>query len=140
MEYRPPDKPIKEQLLPDNIFDYQTQLDQVLLLSLQQEENKILEQESTIINNYNNETNKRTELFKSLLFDINKVSRFDNEVKEIYEIIEPIIQSYCFQYIETIELDSITYHKIFKVIKGIRTNKNNIEILKSILLQNNSIS
>jgi hypothetical protein len=140
MEYRPPDETIREQLLPDTRSEFekqqsefQKQLDQALLLSLKEEDDKILRQEEEIINNYNAETKRRTELFKTLLFDLNKLIRFDKDIKEIYDIIEPIINSYCFQYIETVELDAITYDKIFKVLCGIRTNKNNIELLRSIL-------
>jgi hypothetical protein len=92
-----------------------------------------LQQEKQIIDNYNNEMIRRKDIFNPLLLDLNKLIRFDPDVKEIYEIIEPIIDSYCLQYIETVELDSITYDKIFKVICGIRTNKNNIEKLRSII-------
>lgn len=140
MEYRAPDETIREQLLPDTRSEFekqqsefQKQLDQALLLSLKEEDDKILRQEEEIINNYNAETKRRTDLFKTLLFDLNKLIRFDKDIKEIYDIIEPIINSYCFQYIETVELDAITYDKIFKVLCGIRTNKNNIELLRSIL-------
>jgi len=140
MEYRAPDETIREQLLPDTRSEFekqqsefQKQLDQALFLSLKEEDDKILRQEEEIINNYNAETKRRTDLFKTLLFDLNKLIRFDKDIKEIYDIIEPIINSYCFQYIETVELDAITYDKIFKVLCGIRTNKNNIELLRSIL-------
>jgi len=140
VEYRAPDETIREQLLPDTRSEFekqqsefQKQLDQALLLSLKEEDDKILRQEEEIINNYNAETKRRTDLFKTLLFDLNKLIRFDKDIKEIYDIIEPIINSYCFQYIETVELDAITYDKIFKVLCGIRTNKNNIELLRSIL-------
>ena len=140
MEYRAPDETIREQLLPDTRSEFekqqsefQKQLDQALFLSLKEEDDKILRQEEEIINNYNAESKRRTDLFKTLLFDLNKLIRFDKDIKEIYDIIEPIINSYCFQYIETVELDAITYDKIFKVLCGIRTNKNNIELLRSIL-------
>jgi hypothetical protein len=145
MEYRSPDKSLREQLLPDSRpefekqqYEFQKQLDQALLLSLQlkqEEDDKLLRQEEDIINNYNTETNRRTELFKTLLFDLNKLIRFDKDVKEIYDIIEPIINSYCFQYIEKVELDILTYDKIFTVVCGIRTNKNNIDLLRSILFK-----
>ena len=66
--------------------------------------------------------------------DLNRLIKFDKDIKEIYEIIEPIIDSYCNQYIEVVELDLITYEKIFKVIGTVRTDKKNIELLKTILL------
>ena len=48
-------------------------------------------------------------------------------MKEIYEIIEPIIDCYCAQYMKQCELDPITYDRIFKVIGNIRTDKNVID-------------
>jgi hypothetical protein len=66
MEYRQPDESIREQLLPDNRSEFQKQLDQALLLSLKEEDEKLLKHEEEIINNYNAETNRRTELFTPL--------------------------------------------------------------------------
>jgi hypothetical protein len=43
------------------------------------------------------------------------------------EIIEPIIESYCNQFIDNCKIDEITYNRIFKGLKGIRTNPKNIE-------------
>ena len=48
---------------------------------------------------------------------------------------EPIIESYCRQFIEFIEMDVVTYDKIFKVLTSIRTDKNSIELLKTILMK-----
>jgi hypothetical protein len=56
-------------------------------------------------------------------------------MKEIYEIIEPIIDSYCAQYITQCEIDSVTHDRIFKVIGNVRTNKNAIELLKKIIIK-----
>lgn len=75
------------------------------------------------------------ELFREFLFDLNKLIRFDKDIKEIYEIIEPIIDSYYAQYINQCELDQITYDRIFKVIGNIRTDKNAIELLKNVIIK-----
>ena len=56
-------------------------------------------------------------------------------MKEIYEIIEPIIDYYCAQYMKQCELDPITYDRIFKVIGNIRTDKNAIELLKNVIIK-----
>jgi hypothetical protein len=137
-DIRPPDEVKREQLIEDTRSEFQKQMDEALSLSLQeakQQQEISLQYEEEIIKNYHFELNKRKEAFKQLLFDLNKLIKFDKDIKEIYEIIEPIIESYCSQYIEYTALDSITYDKIFKVIGAIRTNKNNIELLKTILIK-----
>ena len=136
---RAPDKVIKERLLDDDRSEFEKQTDEALYLSLQelkeQEEiNSIYEDE--IINTYTNETRKRKELFRELLFDLNKLTKFDKDIKEIYEIIEPIIDTYCGQFINFCELDEETYDNIFKIVGTVRTNKKNIEALKTILIKN----
>jgi hypothetical protein len=135
-EIRAPDEVKRERLIDDNRCEFQKQMDEALYLSLQEiknveEINK--KYEELIIQNYHNEINERREKFVGLLLDINKLIRFDKDIKEIYEIIEPIIESYCNQYIEYVELDEETYDKIFKVIGTIRTNKKNIELLQKII-------
>lgn len=136
---RAPDKVIKERLLDDDRSEFEKQTDEALYLSLQelkeQEEiNSIYEDD--IINTYTNETRKRKELFRELLFDLNKLTKFDKDIKEIYEIIEPIIDTYCGQFINFCELDEETYDNIFKIVGTVRTNKKNIEALKTILIKN----
>ena len=93
-----------------------------------------MEYEKQILDEYNNETIKRNESCRPILFDINKIIRYDKEAREIYEIIEPILNAYCFQCIDKCYMDKITYDKIFNFIKNVRTDKKNIEFLKSILL------
>jgi len=136
---RAPDKVIKDRLIEDNRSDFDKQMDEALYLSLQelkeQEEiNKLYEDE--VLNTYLSETKKRRELFRELLFDLNKLTKFDKDIKEIYEMIEPIVDTYCGQFINFCELDEGTYERIFKVIGNVRTNKNNIEILKSVIIKN----
>jgi hypothetical protein len=57
----------------------------------------------------------------------------DKKAKEIYEIIAPIIESYCSQITEIVEIESGVYDFIFKTLDTIRTNKNNIIELKNII-------
>ena len=137
-EVRPPDEVKRERLIDDNRCEFQKQMDEALYLSLQEiklQQEISSKYEELIIENYHNEINERREKFRGLLLNINKLIRFDKDIKEIYEIIEPIIESYCNQYIEYVELDEDTYDKIFKVIGTIRTNKKNIENLKSIIIK-----
>jgi hypothetical protein len=138
-EIRAPDEVKIEQLMNDNRSKFDKQIDKAIYLSLQEIKNveEVNKQyEELIIKNYNDEIIFRKEKFQQLLLDMNKLMRFDKDIKEIYEIIEPIIESYCNQYIEFVELDVDTYDKIFKVIGTIRTNKKNLENLKTIIIKN----
>jgi hypothetical protein len=135
-EIREPDRVIREQLIEDTRCDFQKQIDKALYLSMQdvinQEKiNKAYEDE--VVNSYLKETTKRREKFGKLLMDMNKLIRLDKKIKEIYEIIEPIIYTYCEQHIETCEIDEETYEKIFKNLSTIRTDKGAIELLKHII-------
>jgi hypothetical protein len=135
---RPPDETKREQLMEDSRSDFDKQLDEALYLSIleikQQEEiNK--QYEDQVINEYISETNNRREKFREFLFDLNKLLKYDKDIKEIYEIIEPIIDAYCGQYIEYYEADDITYDKIFRILGTIRTKKNFIELLKNIIIK-----
>ena len=137
-EVRQPDCVIREALQEDNRSEYQKQIDEAIYLSSmdfceQQKQQKRYEEE--IIANYYIICNERKEKFREILFDLNKLIRFDKDIKEVYEIIEPIIESYCNQIIEFCELDGLTYDKIFKSLKGVRTNKKNIEYLQTLLIR-----
>ena len=80
------------------------------------------------------ESNKRRKMFEKLLFDLNRISKFDREIREIFNIIEPIIECYSSpQYMNTYQLDNITYEKIFSLLATIRTDKTCIENLKNII-------
>jgi len=136
---RVPDLVKKEQLLQDTRSEYEKQIDEAMYLSIQdfKKQEEINEKyEEQIINEHARIISERKELFREILFDLNKLTRFDKDIKEIYEIIEPIIDYYCSQYINQYEIDSETYDRIFKVIGNVRTNKNNIELLKKLIIKN----
>ena len=135
---RAPDNIKKEQLLEDNRSEYEKQEEDARYWSLlefneQKELNEKYEEDT--INEHKRIIIERRELFRGFLFDLNKLTRFDKDMKEIYEIIEPIIDCYCAQYMKQCELDPITYDRIFKVIGNIRTDKNAIELLKNVIIK-----
>jgi hypothetical protein len=138
-EVRPPDNVVSEVLQKDNRSEYQKQIDEAIYLSSMEfcEQQKLQKRyEEEIIAEYYTISNERKEKFREFLLDLNKLIRFDKDTKEIYKIIEPIIDAYCNQIIEFYELDSLTYDKIFKVLKNVRTNKKNFEYLQTILIRN----
>lgn len=135
---RPPDDVISEQLLEDNRSDFEKQMDEAMYLSLQelkQQSDINRDYEEQLLKDYDVESKRRTDIFKEFLFNLNKISKFDKEVREIYDIIDPIIDSYCGQFIETCELDEKTYDNIFNTLKKIRNNQQTLDILKTIILR-----
>ena len=116
---RAPDSVKVDRLMEDTRSEYDKQIDQAMYLSIQ--EFKKLEEinekyEEEIINEHIKLINERKEMFRGFLFDLNKLIRHDKDIKEIYEIIEPIIDSYCVNYINQFEIDTLTYDRIFKII------------------------
>lgn len=135
---RLPDEAVNDQLLEDTRSDFEKQIDEAIYISSEEiRENQILhtQYEEKLLKDYAEETNRRTEIFKDFLFNLNKIGKFDKEVREIYDILDPIIESYCSQIIQTCELDEETYDKIFIVLKKIRNNPLTLNALKSIILR-----
>ena len=136
-EIREPDEVIREQLIEDTRCEFQKQMDEAMYLSMQeaiQQEKVFQEFEEQVINDYLRETTSRKELFQKLFIDINKIVKFDKDIKEVYEIIDPVIENYCQKYIEIWETDEETYNKIFKTLSTIRTDKTAIERLRTIIM------
>jgi hypothetical protein len=135
---RPPDESFSERLIEDTRSDFEKETDEAINISIQEikKQQEIYQQyEEELIKNYNSESNRRKEIFKDFLFNLNKISKFDKEIREIYDIIDPIIDSYCSQCIEVCELDAETYDKIFDTLKKIRNNSIAFYILKTIILR-----
>ena len=137
-DIRPADGSKRELLQQDTRTEYEKQIEEAINLSSMEYREKEIKNErfeEEIIANHYKVYNERKDQFSVFLFDLGKLIRFDKETKEIYEIIEPIIDSYCNQYIDKCELDEITYDRIFNELKGIRTNKKNIEHLANLLIR-----
>jgi hypothetical protein len=135
---RPPDDVISDQLLKDTRSDYEKEIDEAIYLSYQdgrEKQDLSKKYEEQVLKEYNEESNKRKQIFEKLLFDLNKVGKIDKEIREIYDIIEPIIESYCNQYIHKCEFDEETYEKIFKLLGKIRTDKTAIDFLKTVIVK-----
>jgi hypothetical protein len=135
-EVRPPDKVKNERLIENNMDDFDKEINEALYLSMeefanQEIMNEIYEKE--LINNFIIETVKRREKFKELLIKMNSLIKIYSDIKEVYEIIEPIIYTYCEQHIEKCEIDEKTYNKIFKTLSTIRVNSETIQLLKTII-------
>lgn len=135
---RPPDEAFNEQLIEDNRDDFEKQVDEAIIISKQEMDQQCdinRKYEEQLLKDYASETSRRSELFKDFLFNLKKISNFDKETGEIYNILDPIIDSYCNQCIQTCELDSETHDKIFNILKKIRNNTLVLDTLKTIILK-----
>ena len=137
-DIRLPDEAVNEQLIEDTRSDFEKQIEEAIYISSQEiRENQILNKqyEEQILKEYAEETSRRREMFKDFLFNLYKIGKFDNEVAEIYNILEPIIESYCSQSLQTCELDKVTYDRIFNTLKKIRNCSSYINTLKIFILR-----
>jgi len=135
---RAPDEVVRETLLEDTRSDFEKQLDEAMYLSMQEmnQQRDINQQyEEQLLKDYSDETKRRVNLFKNFMTNMTKLCRFDQEVRHVYNIIEPIIESYCGQCIETCELDEGTYDTIFNTLKKIRNDQQAFDTLKTIILR-----
>ena len=134
---RQPDEVVRETLLEDTRSDFEKQLDKAMYLSMQEmeQQREINQQyEEQLFKNYDDEIKRRIKLFKNFMSNLTRICGFDKEVKEVYDIIDPIIDSYCGQFIDNCKLDKETYNKIFDTLKQIRNDQQAFDILKTIIL------
>jgi hypothetical protein len=137
-EIRKPDPIRREQLLQDTRSDYEKQLEKVLQLSMQEytEMQCFYENaEEKLLKEFNDEKNRREELFKPFLTKLTQLRRFDADNKTLYDILENIIEKYCLQQIEKNELDEETYNAIFAIIKNVRIDKTVFNLIQSIIIK-----
>lgn len=136
-DIRDPDPIVKERLIDDDRTDFEKEIDEAIYLSMQdlrEIEDLNNKYEEKIIKEHSDETFRREELFKNLLFTLNKLKKFDKEIKSISDILEPIIESYCNQYFDICYLDDKIYNHIFSVLSKIRTEQSAIDALKNIII------
>ena len=134
---RPPDEVKTEQLLEDTRSNFEKEIDEAIYLSykdIREKQDLSRKYEEQVIQEYNSEVNRRKEIFTKFIFDLNRLIKIDKDIKEIYDIIDPIIDSYCLQQLQICELDEITCEKIFNLLSKIRTDKSAVEVLKTIII------
>jgi hypothetical protein len=141
-EIRPPD-PVKRETLieridnndaifdyiyDDNTYDeYDIEFHRILQLSI--DEHKMLAQQNE------NERQKRMTILYPIKQRLLRVKGFDMDNNKIYEMIISIIEMYEKEKINTFGVDKENYNAIFNVIKLIRFDKDEIELLKEIIVQ-----
>ena len=133
---RRPDNVITEQISQEDISEYEKQLieaTQQSIKELEEQQNEQFNYERMLIQEHTHETKRRIEIFKEFLLRLQKISSFDQEIREIYEIIQPIIDAYCGQIINHYDLDEITYNKIFDTLRKVRYTDTGITELKKII-------
>jgi len=149
-EVRPPDAIVSERLLPhisedrteyvnrtEHVNRTEEEMKDALYLSIQEfnQQNEIQSNyEEQIIKEFIAEREKRLEVFKDFLFQMHRIAKYDTEVREVYSMIDPILDSYCNQYIQTCELDIETHTKIFNIVKKIRNQQSMIPLLEKIII------
>ena len=127
---RPPDTSKRETLLQDTKSDFDKQLEEALYQSLQLYQNeaqKYKEFEQTIIQQ---EIEHRKKLVHPILFELNRIRKYDSVINTIYEIIHPILELYCNLECEKYTIDNQTYNTIKN---GLSRTRINMDILLSII-------
>ena len=132
-DIRPPDQPKSEQLLQDNRSNFNKQLDEALYESFklyQAEVQKHEDLEQKFIQQQREEIEKRKNLVRPILFELNRIRKYDLKIDEVFIMIDSIFESYCGLEFEECSLDKETYNTIFNGITKIRIN---MEFLMSII-------
>ena len=146
-EIRPPDNTIREilinnynydyddnNIIPCDYDDYDKALQLAFIESMKEQEEyekKRLEMLEKI--------RLRVQTFKDVLLKIKKISMIDPEILKFYNIIEPMIDSYCACNIDIYECDKAMYDEIFSTLKTIRLTDSELELFKNLFVMENNI-
>ena len=109
-----------EKTIQDSIEEYE---------ALEKKEIESIYQESFLI-----EKSNRLKKVEPILQKLKRIMGYDSVIKQIYEIIQPPLDSYCNQYCIHSEMDTDTYHFIFKHIRNIRISSEEMHFLESFFL------
>lgn len=132
---RAPDKVKRERLIEDCDWSHmpmktpeELEIEEAIRVSNEAMDIYENEQIEKIINEIQEKKNK----FKNIRFVFKRLSHFDSDIAEIYEMIEHIIDKYIVGDIEKYDWDKITYERIFKTIKNMRFNQEEMNSLKTL--------
>jgi hypothetical protein len=145
-EIRPPDNTIREILVNSEInydinynniipFDYDD-YDKALQLAFIESIKEQKEYEKKRLEMLE-KTRLRVQSFKDVLSKIKKIGMIDKKISEFYNIIEPMIDSYCACNIDTYECDKVMYDEIFGTLKTIRLTESELELFKNLFVIEN---
>jgi hypothetical protein len=134
-EIRPPDNTIRKILVNnyDNMniipYNYDEELQLAFIESIKEQEEcekKRLE--------FLKKTKLRVQTFKDVLLKIKKINMIDETFLEFYNIIEPMIDSYCACNIDVYHCDKVMYDMIFGTLKTIRLTETELELFKNLFV------
>jgi hypothetical protein len=135
-DIRPPDEVIREQLQEDPRSEYEKDLEEAMyqsIESLKEEEKRQDEYAQRCVQIFEEERNQKYEQFDNIFKQLKKLSVYDMNLKNILDIMEPVIDAYCNGFIEYYGLDKISHDNIFDNLKKVRLSEEERQILKNIV-------
>jgi hypothetical protein len=139
-DIRVPDEILREKLLDNNSNISEPcddELNQAINLSSEEYRDflkKMYDNEKELMENIEKDKKKRSEICEPILFELKKLSRFDNNIKNMYDILEPILDGYINLLVDKYDFDIDTHKMIFDILSTLRIKRENIEFLKTIIL------
>jgi hypothetical protein len=138
-EIRPPDNTIREILVNDYYYndniipcdydEYDNALQLAFIASMKEQEEYEKKRLEML-----EKTRLRVQSFKDILLKIKKISMIDPQILKFYNIIEPMIDSYCACNIDIYECDKAMYDEIFSTLKTIRLTESELELFKNLFV------
>lgn len=129
-EIRMPDEVYTDRLIDTRIeeeIEMENIINESILLAEKNNEEKYKE--------FLDQIEERKNTYSTIIHKFKKLSKYDKEIKEIFELIDWIIEYYINMQIEFYTYDKETYDKIFniKLLKQSRFSDYDIELLKVII-------
>jgi hypothetical protein len=142
-EIRPPDQTITDRLISDtnrlhtedNIINIINNIDKAELELAISESIKEQEAYDKRQSEISQKTKLRIGTFKNILEKIKRVGMVDKEISDFYDVIQPMVDSYCACNVDRFECDEVMYTTIFDTLKKIRLTESEFESLKLLFVR-----
>ena len=134
-DVRIPDEAFEDQLLPTNGAprNNEQELDHIMALSLREynlQQEKFFEKQMEEVKQ---NIRQRTELLRPIREKFDKIGKYDAKVKEIYDILHYVFESFELLIITSYEFDELTYTNLMNIVCKIRFSERELAIIKDIV-------
>ena len=134
-DVRIPDEAFEDQLLPTNGAprNNEQELDHIMALSLREynlQQEKFFEKQMEEVKK---NIRQRTELLRPIREKFDKIGKYDAKVKEIYDILHYVFESFELLIITSYEFDELTYTNLMNIVCKIRFSERELAIIKDIV-------
>lgn len=134
---RPPDQPVREQLIATSTTfqeeDYESQMERALQQSMHEYDMQQQAIDEAFQRAYEDETIRRRSMFEELLTALKRVARYDTQINEVFQLLHPVVEMFVAQAIDAHEVEEDVYNRIFGSLTSVRVKPETAELLQFLI-------